>query len=150
MRLLHTLPALLLPLLLVGCALPAMPERPASAALDAQQSAQTRLGRAIAPQLLLHPQLSGIYALVDPLEAFAARMLLARAAERSLDVQYYIWRGDHTGTLLLQALAQAAERGVRVRLLLDDGGTAGLDRELAALALHPQIEVRLFNPFVLR
>ena len=86
MRLLHTLPALLLPLLLVGCALPAMPERPASAALDAQQSAQTRLGRAIAPQLLLHPQLSGIYALVDPLEAFAARMLLARAAERSLDV----------------------------------------------------------------
>ena len=150
MRLLHTLPALLLPLLLVGCALPAMPERPASAALDAQQSAQTRLGRAIAPQLLLHPQLSGIYALVDPLEAFAARMLLARAAERSLDVQYYIWRGDHTGTLLLQALAQAAQRGVRVRLLLDDGGTAGLDRELAALALHPQIEVRLFNPFVLR
>ena len=64
MRLLHTLPALLLPLLLVGCALPAMPERPASAALDAQQSAQTRLGRAIAPQLLLHPQWSGIYALV--------------------------------------------------------------------------------------
>ena len=150
MRLLHTLPALLLPLLLVGCALPAMPERPASAALDAQQSAQTRLGRAIAPQLLLHPQLSGIYALVDPLEAFAARMLLARAAERSLDVQYYIWRGDQTGTLLLQALVDAAQRGVRVRLLLDDGGTAGLDRTLAALAQHPHIEVRLFNPFVLR
>ena len=127
-----------------------MPKRPASAALDAQQSAQIQLGRAIAPQLLQHPQLSGIRTLVDPLEAFAARMLLARAAERSLDVQYYIWRSDHTGTLLLQALAQAADRNVRVRLLLDDGGTAGLDRELAALALHPQIEVRLFNPFVLR
>ena len=147
----HTLSALLLPLLLLtGCALPPMPERPQSAALDAQHTARTQLGQAIAPQLLQHPSLSGIHTLSDPLEAFAARMLLARAAERSLDVQYYIWRGDHTGTLLLQALAQAAQRGVRVRLLLDDGGTAGLDRELAALALHPQIEVRLFNPFVLR
>ena len=127
-----------------------MPERPVSVALDAQHGVQTLLGRAIAPQLLQHPGDSGIHTLTDPLEAFAVRMLLARVAERSLDVQYYIWRGDHTGTLLLQALAQAAERGVRVRLLLDDGGTAGLDRELAALALHPQIEVRLFNPFVLR
>ena len=147
MRLLYPL---LLSLLLTGCALPAMPERPVSEALDAQQSAQTQLGRAIAPQLLQHPSLSGIHTLADPLEAFAARMLLARAAERSLDVQYYIWHGDQTGMLLLQALIAAAERNVRVRLLLDDGGTAGLDRELAALALHPQIEVRLFNPFVLR
>ncbi|MBP8091944.1 MAG: phospholipase D family protein, partial [Giesbergeria sp.] len=99
---------------------------------------------------LAHPQRSGLHTLPDPLEAFAARMLLAHAAERSLDVQYYIWRGDQTGTLLLQALVAAADRGVRVRLLLDDGGTAGLDRELAALAQHPGIEVRLFNPFVLR
>ena len=127
-----------------------MPERAASEALDAQQAAQTRLGQAIAPQLLEHPEQSGIHPLPDPLEAFAARMLLAHAAERSLDVQYYIWRGDQTGTLLLQALVAAADRGVRVRLLLDDGGTAGLDRELAALAQHPRIEVRLFNPFVLR
>ena len=137
-------------LLLAGCALPAMPDRPLSEALDAQQSAQTRLGQAIAPQLRQHPELSGIYTLSDPLEAFAARMLLARAADRSLDVQYYIWRNDQTGTLLLQALMAAAERGVRVRLLLDDGGTAGLDGALAVLALHPHIEVRLFNPFVLR
>jgi len=127
-----------------------MPERAASEALDAQQAAQTRLGQAIAPQLLQHPEQSGIHPLPDPLEAFAARMLLAHAAERSLDVQYYIWRGDQTGTLLLQALVAAADRGVRVRLLLDDGGTSGLDRELAALARHPRIEVRLFNPFVLR
>ena len=146
----HRFSTLLLPLLLLGCALPTMPERPASEALNAQQTAQTQLGRAIAPQLLQHPGLSGIHTLSDPLEAFAARMLLARAAERSLDVQYYIWRGDQTGTLLLQALMAAAERGVRVRLLLDDGGTAGLDTALAALVLHPQIEVRLFNPFVLR
>lgn len=77
-------------------------------------------------------------------------MLLARTAERTLDVQYYIWHGDITGTLLLEELHEAADRGVRVRLLLDDNGTAGLDTELAALALHPQIEVRLFNPFKVR
>lgn len=136
--------------LVSGCALPSMPERPESHALDAAEAVQTRLGRSVAPQLLAHPQRSGLHTLPDPLEAFAARMLLAHAAERSLDVQYYIWRGDQTGTLLLQALVAAADRGVRVRLLLDDGGTAGLDRELAALAQHPGIEVRLFNPFVLR
>ena len=127
-----------------------MRDRPASYALKPAQAAQTSLGQAIAPQLLQHPGQSGIHPLPDPLEAFAVRMLLARTAERSLDVQYYIWRGDQTGTLLLQALVAAADRGVRVRLLLDDGGTSGLDGMLAALALHPRIEVRLFNPFVVR
>ena len=136
--------------LVSGCALPPMPERPVSHALEMAEAVQTRLGQAVAAQLPAHPGHSGLRLLKDPLEAFAARMLLASAAERSLDVQYYIWRGDQTGTLLLQALVAAADRGVRVRLLLDDGGTAGLDRELAALAQHPGIEVRLFNPFVLR
>ena len=136
--------------LVSGCALPPMPERAASRALDAAEAVHTRLGQAVAPQLQAHPGKSGVHTLPNPLEAFAARMLLAHTAERTLDVQYYIWRSDQTGTLLLQALVAAAERGVRVRLLLDDGGTAGLDRELAALALHPGIEVRLFNPFVLR
>lgn len=127
-----------------------MPERSVSHALDPSLATETRLGKAIAPMLLKHPGQSGIYSLPDPLEAFAARMLLARTAERSLDVQYYIWRGDQTGVLLLEALAAAADRGVRVRLLLDDGGTSGLDNMLSALTLHPNIEVRLFNPFVVR
>ena len=127
-----------------------MPERPESHAVEDAQAAQTALGRAIGPMLLQHPGVTGIHPLSDPLEAFAARMLLARTAERSLDVQYYIWRADQTGTLLLQALVAAADRGVRVRLLLDDGGTSGLDKMLAALTLHPRIEVRLFNPFVVR
>ena len=83
-------------------------------------------------------------------DAFAARMELARAAQRSLDLQYYLWHGDLTGTLLLQAVHQAAERGVRVRLLLDDNNTVGLDTTLAALDVHRHIEVRLFNPFTLR
>jgi cardiolipin synthase C len=91
-----------------------------------------------------------MYPLPDAHEAFAARVLLAQAAERALDAQYYIWRNDRTGTLLFEALHAAAERGVRVRLLLDDKPTSGLDTTLAALDAHPNIEVRLFNPFVAR
>ncbi|MCL7944039.1 phospholipase D family protein [Marinobacter sp. ATCH36] len=114
------------------------------------ESQLTRLGKAIAPKLSDHPGKSGIYALTNPRDAFAARILLARVADRTLDVQYYIWHGDITGTLLLEELHTAADRGVRVRLLVDDNGTSGIDTELAALALHPLIEIRLFNPFVVR
>ncbi|WP_231494534.1 MULTISPECIES: phospholipase D family protein [Bordetella] len=136
--------------MLVGCSLPPQQGRTESSALPAEQARQTALGRAIAPLADAHPGLSGIYALADARAAFAARALLLRAAEKTLDVQYYIWRGDMTGTLLLEALYDAAERGVRVRLLLDDNGVAGLDDVLAALDSHPNIEVRLFNPFVIR
>ena len=87
----------------------------------------TRLALAIAPHAAAHPGKSGIHALPSPSDAFAARMALAAAADRTLDIQYYIWHHDETGTLLLEALWQAAERGVRVRLLLDDSGTSGLD-----------------------
>lgn len=132
-----------------GCALPT-PDKVASTGLNSEQSQATRLGQALASRLAAHPDKSGIHALADPHDAFAARVLLARAAEKTLDVQYYIWHGDMTGTLLLEELHAAADRGVRIRLLLDDNGTAGLDTELAALALHPQIEVRLFNPFSVR
>lgn len=90
---------------------------------------------------------SGVHAINDPHEAFAARALLAGAAERSLDLQYYSWGDDTTGWLLLEALWRAAERGVRVRLLLDDGATKGMDATLAALDCHRNIDVRLFNPF---
>jgi putative cardiolipin synthase len=113
-------------------------------------TADTPLGQGIAPLAAAHPGLSGIHPLLDSRDAFAARVLLARAAERSLDVQYYIWHGDRSGTLLLEALQQAAGRGVRVRLLLDDNGVSGLDATLAALDAHPNVEVRLFNPFPIR
>jgi cardiolipin synthase C len=113
-------------------------------------TANTKLGRTTAQQAADNPGSSGIYALPDALEAFAARILLARAAERSLDIQYYIWRNDMTGTMLFDALRAAAERGVRVRLLLDDNKTPGLDPILSALESHRNIEVRLFNPFVIR
>jgi len=128
--------------------LPSPANRTVSTALT--DTGATRLGRAISPLAGAHPGVSGIYPLRDARDAFAARYLLAEAAERTLDAQYYIWRRDLSGKLLFKALYQAAERGVRVRLLLDDNDTAGLDSTLAALDSHPQIEVRLFNPLAIR
>jgi len=128
--------------------LPDTVSRERSSALH--DTAGTRLGRALAPLIAAHAGTNGIYALGDGRDAFAARVLLARAAERSLDVQYYILRADTTGGLFCEALWQAAERGVRVRLLLDDNSTRGLDDALAALDAHPNIEVRLFNPYANR
>jgi putative cardiolipin synthase len=110
----------------------------------------SRLGRATAPLVAAHPGLSGVYALANAREAFAARMLLAQTAQRTLDVQYYIWRQDMSGILLFDALLRAADRGVRVRLLLDDINTTGLDKTLAMLDSHPNMEVCLFNPFTTR
>jgi putative cardiolipin synthase len=77
-------------------------------------------------------------------------VLLANAAERTLDVQYYIWRADMSGTRLLDALRRAAARGMRVRMLLDDNSTSGLDSTLAAFAALPNVQVRLFKPFASR
>jgi putative cardiolipin synthase len=113
-------------------------------------TAQTRLGRALAAEVAANPAKTGIHPLANAHDAFAARALLAAAADKSLDAQYYIWHGDQVGDLLFEALWQAAERGVRVRLLLDDMNTAGLDATLAALDAHPAIEVRLYNPLVQR
>src|ERR1041384_89823 len=79
----------------------------------ATDTGETQLGRAICPLVEAHPNLSGIFPLRDARNAFAARMRLAERAERTLDVQYYIWRNDITGTLLFQALHDAADRGVR-------------------------------------
>ena len=128
--------------------LPPLGHRPISTAPT--DTAATTIGTAIAARLAAHPDLSGIYPLRDARDAFAARYLLASRAERTLDVQYYIWRRDLSGTLLFKSLCDAADRGVRVRLLLDDNNTPGLDPTLAALDAHPLIEVRLFNPFVIR
>jgi cardiolipin synthase C len=135
--------------LIGGCGtLPPLDYRSTSTALS--DTDNTRLGQAISPRVSLYPGKSGLYPLLNAPDAFAARIHLTVVADRSLDVQYYIWRKDRTGTLLFEALRRAAERGVRVRLLLDDNNTSGLDTMLAALASHPNIEIRLFNPFAIR
>lgn len=137
--------------LMLGCSgLPSLKERSESTAFPVAQMQNTSFARAIAPLLAAHPEKNGIYALDEPADAFASRILLTRYAERSIDVQYYIWNADMTGIMLFEALHEAANRGVRVRLLLDDNNTGGLDEILSMLDSHPNIEVRLFNPFVVR
>jgi putative cardiolipin synthase len=135
--------------LALGCS-NARPPEVKTMTFAVEDTAATRLAGVVAPALSNHPGLAGIHALPDPRDAFAARALLADAAERTIDAQYYIWHGDETGTLLFEALWRAAGRGVRVRLLVDDNNTAGLDETLAALDAHPNIEVRLYNALVRR
>ena len=106
----------------------------------------TEIDRILAPLTTAHPQQAGLAILADNLDAFAVRAVSARAAGRSLDLQYYIWHPDLTGNLLHAELLAAADRGVRVRLLLDDMNAHGSDSVLAAMDTHPNIEVRLFNP----
>ena len=141
--------ASVLALVLCGCSsLPVEIARTESKALTG--TGDTRLGQGVQQMTARHPDKSGIRALSIANDAFAARVLLARAAERSLDLQYYIWHRDTTGQLLWEEVWKAAERGVRVRVLLDDANTGGLDAMLATLDAHPNIELRLFNPFANR
>ena len=141
--------ALALALLVVGCAsLPSGYERTESRA--PQDTALTALGRAGREPLRAHPGMSAFRPLPSGVDALVARMVLAEAAERSLDVQYYIWHDDLTGRLFTHALLRAADRGVRVRILVDDVGTRANDEILLTLDAHPDIEIRLFNPVASR
>jgi len=109
--------------------------------------ASTQLGKLFGDDVAEHPDLNGVLLLAEGRDAFVARALLARLAERSIDTQYYMWHQDTVGRLLIKELIEAADRGVRVRLLVDDMyGSDGQDT-WRAMDAHPQIEVRLFNPF---
>jgi putative cardiolipin synthase len=90
--------------------------------------------------------MSGFLPLANGIDAFVARMALADAADRTLDLQYYIFHGDFTGKLILDSIVRAADRGVRVRILVDDTTAKGRDVGIATIATHPHIEVRVFNP----
>jgi putative cardiolipin synthase len=90
---------------------------------------------------------SGFALLTAGADGLLARIELIDAARRSLDLQYYIFRADRSGTAIAAALLRAADRGVRVRLLIDDGEAIPGDQRILALAAHPRIEVRLFNPW---
>ena len=128
--------------------LPKGGERPPSTAM--KNNGGTALAAAVRPRVAAHPGQSGLHTLLDGREALAARLALADAAQRSLDVQYFIWNKDMAGKVLLEHLFRAADRGVRVRLLLDDLGTMPSDATLLAIDSHPNIEVRMFNPVALR
>ena len=134
---------------LSGCgSLPSLDSRTPSHAL--RDTASTPLGRVLGPASASHPGLTGIEPVSDGRVAFGMRVALARAAVRSIDVQTFIWKADETGSVLFEEMLRAAERGVRVRLLLDDVNTAGLDPLFALLDAQPNIELRLYNPFVTR
>ncbi|MFD2440971.1 hypothetical protein ACFSS8_14375 [Paracoccus kondratievae] len=124
--------------------LPDVSARPHEAALP--PDAQGRIGRAFADQIAAHPGQTGVVALGNGHDALASRLTLADLAETSIDAQYYIWHDDTSGLLLLDALHRAAQRGVRVRLLLDDNGIPGLDPLLATLNAQENFQIRLFNP----
>ena len=128
-----------------GCAgLPVNYSRTSSTALP--QPEETRIWKTIRPQLDGHPGDSGFYLLPSGIDAFVARMLLIDAAERTLDLQYYIFHGDITPKLVVDRMWAAADRGVRIRLLVDDWNIQGKDLVLAMIDSHPNIEVRVFNP----
>lgn len=93
-----------------------------------------------------HTGQSGFKLLIDGAEAFLARAVLASRARYTLDLQYYIFKGDTSGNLLYSIILHAAERGVRVRLLIDAYNLIGRGYQSAVLNMHPNVEIRLFNP----
>ncbi|MGM8897617.1 MULTISPECIES: phospholipase D family protein [unclassified Psychrobacter] len=156
---------------LSGCqSLPKQPHLPESQALSARvnalyqqdssldntqgknsTSSNNDLVASISEQNDIHPELSGYHPIVTGANAFASRSILTDMATRSIDVQYYIWHDDQAGQLLLKDLWKAAERGVIVRLLLDDfNNNAKLDQHLLRFASHPNIAVRIINPLMHR
>jgi putative cardiolipin synthase len=136
-------------ILLAACSSPRYDvPRPPSHAIDRPE--ETYLGHAFAAQLAASPGRSGFHLIVSGQEAFLARAALAESAQRTLDLQYYIVAEDATATLLLYRALLAAQRGVRVRLLIDDLYAAGRDFDLATFAAHPNVQVRVFNPFLRR
>lgn len=96
-----------------------------------------------------HPEgHSGLHLLADAQEAFEARIVLIGQSQRSIDLQYYIFRSDSAGRAIIDALVRSAQRGVRVRLLLDGWGARPSDEQLRELAAVPNFEVRVFNPLI--
>jgi putative cardiolipin synthase len=156
---------------LSGCqSLPKQPHLPESQALSARvnalyqqegnqqpkqitatETSNIDLVSAISAQNDTHPDLSGYHPIVTGANAFAARSILTDMATRNIDAQYYIWHNDQAGQLLLKDLWDAAERGVIVRLLLDDfNNSAKFDQHLLRFASHPNIAVRIINPLMHR
>lgn len=112
------------------------------------ETEETYLAQQVVPLVAEKPaDQSGFYPINDGIDALASRLLLAQRAEMTIDVQYYLIKNDIVGRAFILSLLRAADRGVRVRLLLDDMFTKGYDVGLAALHSHPNFEIRIFNPF---
>jgi len=131
------------------------PKRPpaddyARSVTHAMAGEDTPLGRAVAPRALSHRGESGFMLLSRGKDSLQWRLAAIEAAQRSLDIQYYMIENDNTGKLLLEAMLRAADRGVRVRILMDDLNLRGADPTWPLLNAHSHIEIRIFNPFATR
>ena len=144
-RLLRILLLLLSATAFTGCATVSFTE-PKSYSETITDTADTRLGEGVSRWADAHGGLSGFYPLSQGMDALGVRLRLAEVAEKSIDLQYFLMKGDTAGAVMMNALLKAADRGVRVRFLLDDIFTTAKDRVLLLINQHPNIEVRLFNP----
>jgi putative cardiolipin synthase len=145
-------PLVLLSILLMvtGCAtaLPKDVQRTPSTAFADHET--TPAGRLFDEKAQQHPGESGFTIIRKGRRAFTGRIAMTAIAEKTIDLQYYIWEPDTTGRILALRLIEAADRGVRVRILLDDHTIEGRDPGIAAMDAHPNIEIRIFNPFAHR
>ena len=140
---------LLAVLFLAGCAsVPKDYPRTQSSAFKDPHS--TAIGQYFAKVAARHPGKSGFGIIRKPRPAFTARVALTELAEKTLDMQYYLWEPDSTGRILAERVVEAADRGVRARLLVDDMTLTGRDAAVAAIDAHPNIEIRIFNPLAHR
>jgi cardiolipin synthase C len=133
---------------LAGCAsIPPGSDYPKTPSHTLPEPQATRLGKQFAQASGQHSGRSGFRILNVGVDGFLMRLEMINAAERTLDLQYYIFRGDETGRLLADALSRAADRGVRVRVLVDEAERVAGDEQLLALSGHAAIEIRVFNPW---
>ena len=144
----HTV-ILLFAMLVIGCAtVPKDYPRTTSSAFT--NYLDTSVGQLFEEKAVMHPGESGFAIIRRGRPAFTSRIALTELAEKTLDLQYYVWEEDETGWILAEHVLKAADRGVRVRILVDDITLAGRDTGAASLDTHPNIEVRVFNPFAHR
>lgn len=133
--------------LFAACAiLPPRPVEPATRAVEPDPASP--IGKLVTAAIGADPR-SGFRLMPIASASFETRIELVNKATHSIDLQYYLFQGDDTGRFLMRAVRQAAERGVRVRILIDDLYTAGEDPLLTSLAAFPNVEIRLFNPFAI-
>jgi len=136
-------------LFLVGCAsLPNEYTKIHTTAFKYYKS--TEVGRLFEKEAAKHPGKSGFKPILYGQKAFTARIAMARLAQKSLDLQYYLWHEDSVGLLLAYEVIKAADRGVKVRILLDDIEQSGRDDIVAAMDAHPNIQIQIYNPFAHR
>lgn len=137
--------------ILAGCAsLPPGANYPRAKSTALLDPGTTRMGSLFDREAKAHRGDSGFRIIPAGMDGFLMRMQMIDAAEKTLDLQYFIFRGDHTGRMLTDAVLKAADRGVRVRILLDDAETRDGDEQITRLAAHPSVEIRIFNPFAYR